>query len=113
MSTEEKEILTKYMDLLPHPSLGVEPGWFPIIDRLCAKLQHLDGLEATQIKEKFGTLCFYTNYITPLVTSAVREAEIESAKTCEYCGKPGKLRDKEDRWMKTLCNSCAKKEDYI
>ena len=40
-------------------------GWYHLIDRLCGQLQwdidrnHYPQIEATQVKEKFGTLRFY------------------------------------------------------
>jgi hypothetical protein len=37
----------------------------------------------------------------------VREAELLSARTCELCGEPGKLRRSADGWRKTLCARCA------
>ena len=63
---------------------------------------------AVQIKEKFATLRFYTNYQDDYVHGVIRMAESMSACTCENCGKPGKLCNK-NYWLKTLCTSCARK----
>ena len=41
----------------------------------------------------------------------IREAEHQSAKTCEYCGKPGKLRKR--FWFKTLCVEHALEDEKI
>ena len=59
-----------------------------------------------QIKEKYGTLRFYTDFSTPAVGQAVEIAEAKSAITCESCGDAGKLRG--TGWLQTLCDDCAK-----
>jgi hypothetical protein len=89
-------------------------GWHGIIDDLVKELEKLgwDGTVA-QVKEKFGGLRFYIGGI-PKKTSkkifrAIDEAERKSVLTCEYCGKPGKLRT-ERFWILTLCNECNEKE---
>lgn len=61
---------------------------------------------AVQVKEKFGTLSFYMSSGNDEIWNLIREAERKSAKTCEECGKPGKLRG--GGWIKTLCDECAK-----
>lgn len=40
-----------------------------------------------------------------LIERLVRQAELESARTCEDCGDSGEL-DPSRRWVKTLCGSC-------
>jgi len=59
---------------------------------------------ASQVKEKFGSLRFYTNGFTDEMDKLVDEAECKSEETCEYCGKPGKRRN--DGWVRTLCDTC-------
>jgi hypothetical protein len=85
----------------------VGDGWFPIIWRLSQKLEpiaQVDGLRAEQVKEKFGSLRFYTNIDAPEIDAAIEEAERESARTCEKCGEPGKIGGK--HWAKCLCEKC-------
>jgi hypothetical protein len=48
-------------------------------------------VEVTQVKEKFGTLRFYTSLGDDYIYGAIAMAESMSAVTCETCGKPGKL----------------------
>lgn len=90
-----------------------EAGWNDILIRLDRKLSMLDpDYQVLQIKEKFGALRFY--YATDVKETAVleamdryvREAEHESAKTCEMCGKPGRQRENAKR-LKTLCEEHA------
>ena len=59
---------------------------------------------AVQIKEKFGGLRVYLALAgTPEMEKAISEAEAESFRTCDVCGKPGKgisIRG----WMLTRCD---------
>jgi len=51
--------------------------WYDPIFHLCEFIQnyvdthHVKQVEAVQIKEKFGKLCFYTNYHDPYVQGAI------------------------------------------
>lgn len=131
----EKKLMEKYpkifrqKDLPPNQSLmcfGIEcgDGWYDILDTLCESIQrYVDSaiemgelrkeneknyqVEAVQIKEKFGGLRFYTSGNDDIVEGMIHLAEIWALKTCEYCGKPGKMRD--DGWLVTLCDECDKK----
>jgi hypothetical protein len=84
-------------------------GWFGILDELSAKLEKL-GVVAAQVKEKFGTLRFYTEPMASEVADEAWElidaAEEQSKVTCELCGAPGTLRG--GWWLQTLCNQCDK-----
>lgn len=85
-------------------------GWESIVNNLIDELEAL-GWDGTlmQIKEKFGGLRFYIGLGSREMDAAISRAEEQSFKTCEECGKEGKLRT--DRsWIKTLCNHHA--NDY-
>ena len=106
--------------------IDVEEGWYNILNTLCSIIQqHIDyinGLdensrkmrtgnkeqifqvEASQVKEKFGTLRFYTDGTDETVNALIDMAERMSACTCEDCGGAGKLTGKS--WLSTLCDSC-------
>ena len=100
----------------------IGPGWMGIIYEAALKLEPLivaaivknpEGWEygyyrASQIKEKYGTLRFYLSGGTDEMYAITDEAEKKSTKTCENCGKPGKLRGK--GWYYTRCMPCWKKE---
>lgn len=83
-------------------------GWFNIIESLCKVIQfHVDRGDIEQpviqqIKEKFGGLRFYHTAHDEKINVAVELAEALSTKTCEVCGKPGKLRP--TKWIQTLCD---------
>lgn len=104
-------------------------GWFNIIDQLCANIQnhidwnnenHAKGFEhykeipqvvAVQVKEKFGTLRFYTSGGDDTIDGMVRMAESMSAVTCEECGAPGQLRGR--GWLYTACDAHTREHDKI
>lgn len=106
-------------------------GWFDILNQLCANIQgHIDWKNssrerllkdnphnmkipdevpqviAEQVKEKFGTLRFYTNGGDDVTRGMIYMAESMSSVICEQCGNKGKLR--EGGWLRTLCDEHAK-----
>ena len=81
-------------------------GWFDIIYNLSKEIVAIDPeVEAVEVKEKWGGLRFYVNPTKREVFDAIDKAEELSYKTCEECGKKGKLRDKLP-WILTLCDKC-------
>lgn len=85
-------------------------GWYDLLDRVSAKLEQeihrirdgipsgltpqevLDQLPAaSQVKEKFGGLRFYMSSYTEGMEPIIREAEEAACKTCEECGRPGRI----------------------
>lgn len=131
------EHLKKLRDRFPFfahgPSIGVGDGWFNLLWKLGETIEaafkvYDDGVETTkrtkqakvkpseafkivQIKEKFGTLRFYTNGWTDEIGAAITEAERASAVTCEDCGEPGKLRGR--TWLFTSCDAHARGEPEV
>lgn len=84
----------------------VGAGWRPILIRLHERLRReVPEYRVDQVKEKFGGLRVYLDPATGPAWDAVADAENTAAVTCEFCGRPGRLR--QDRpWLKTLCDSC-------
>ena len=64
---------------------------------------------ASQVKEKMADLRFYLTCGTDEMYDLIDEASELSAKTCELCGKPGKVNE-EGYWLSTRCDSCRSKE---
>lgn len=94
----------------PFPMFGFEcgSGWFELLKNLVTELEPLakkDGIRALQVKEKFGTLRFYTNYTNPEVDSLIEQAEDRSEVTCEACGAPGKISTNKG-WVMCRCDQC-------
>jgi hypothetical protein len=86
-----------------------DDGWFDLEWRLCEDLEKLVGADykLMQVKEKFGTLRWYDDFGTEETRKRIRQAENESAITCELCGKLGRLRG--HSWVRTLCDVCESK----
>lgn len=119
MSPEESR---KLIDLYPELFSGLDsrqafslfgfecgPGWFDLLKDLIIEIKALGlkDLRVSQVKQKFGTLRFYTNWTTDELEDAVEKAEGRSEETCEICGKPGNLR-KSGMWYHTSCDECTK-----
>ena len=58
---------------------------------------------AQQVKEKFGTLRFYTTVANERQDAAIAFAESLSGHICEVCGDRGRRRS--TGWIQTLCNT--------
>lgn len=86
-----------------HGKYGTGKGWDHIIEPLIAQATE-EKVAIHQIKEKFGALRFYTGPCSDELNEMIAEAEHESERTCEYCGKLGRLR--KGGWLKTLCDEC-------
>lgn len=97
----------------PYGGFAVGPGWWPILESLCANIQHhsdwkekqgnfIPQVTVEQIKEKFGGLRFYYSGGDDAVDGMVRMAESWAEHACEECGKPGQSRG--GGWIKTLCD---------
>lgn len=93
-------------------------GWVDILHEAAIRLnEHIQTLPedvrqdvvALQVKEKYGRLRLYVSYYTEEIDRIVREAEEKSGKTCETCGKTGKLRG--SRWFYTACDEHTREED--
>jgi hypothetical protein len=89
-------------------------GWYDLLDTLCGLIQwDIDNnghpqIEATQVKEKFGTLRFYTNGTNERQEGYINFAEYLSGSICEGCGSNSKVTQTKG-WIVTLCPKCMKK----
>ena len=88
-------------------------GWHGIVDRLSAKLSADPNLHVWQIKEKYGSLrVYFCEQDTPsdprlgkVKDAALDKATRESMRTCEICGKPGRLTRRRN-WVSVRCKPC-------
>jgi hypothetical protein len=113
MNKENTEKLLKFKffkpDRPPTQSLmcfgfAVGDGWFKLLWDLCIAIDKTnppEEFEVVQVKEKFAGLRFYAHYCTEEINKLISEAESKSYKTCEICGRKGKVRLY--RWNVTLC----------
>ena len=98
----------------PYGGFAVGAGWYPILEKLCANIQHhIDWQEkqgkdcpqviVEQIKEKFGGLRFYYQGGDDFIQGLVSMAETWADIACEECGGIGKRRS--GGWIRTLCDT--------
>lgn len=113
-------------------------GWFNIIDKLCANIQHhidwtvkqrswdtqwneehpdekrkvtkaVPQVEVVQVKEKFGGLRFYYHGGDERIRGMVQLAESLSYTACEICGSTAKPNS--SGYIQTLCETHRNKKD--
>ena len=98
---------------------GIEcgDGWFILLDGLCKNIQtyldcypEINQVEATQVKEKFGGLCFYFEGGDKYIWELISQAESQSYKTCERCGSTEKVSQTKGGWILSLCELCKNKK---
>lgn len=119
ISNWKEKILNKYDQYIseyptdPINSWGIEcnKGWNKLIRDCFDSLIKLNiAFTVTQIKEKFGGLRFYTQFIyennnenlVKTFYDTIKTYENKSLVTCECCGRKG-LRRSIDGYMITLC----------
>ena len=86
-------------------------GWYDILYKLSKDINeivtrdNLTDFRVVQVKEKFGTLRYYTNHSTDDIYKLIREAENKSEITCEKCGASATLSVTKG-WYEVLCEDC-------
>jgi ribosomal protein L37AE/L43A len=92
--------------------LDCDDGWYDLIDKLCSDIYAYcektgeEIPEATQVKEKYAGLRFYTHGTRKEIHDLIRKAEEESESICEECGKPSKIRKTKSGWYYNRCDEC-------
>lgn len=90
---------------------NVGPGWWRMLDEQLSKARAVAPDVTHKEKEKYGR-CNIDFWSEELYGSSEElfaiEMEIErrSLQICEFCGRPGRLRE-DQSWMQTLCDRCA------
>lgn len=128
MTPEQEAILDARYPALLDGVRGYEcgPGWFKLIDEMCAKLAFVASksgaaIRVSCIKEKLGSGRFYWSLDDanvpdePLWYEIVKDivfcAECESAHVCEETGEYG-VRCTKGGWLKTLSREKAKEMGF-
>jgi len=126
MSTQ-KEIIEKYPLLFKNLRSGKEKfecgkGWNNIIEEACENIMdYFDKFpEHSQnnidsfvvVKEKYGFLTIQGGTFPDIVYDLIKDAEVKSFCTCEYCGDKGRPITIWG-WEKTLCESCEKEDSRV
>jgi hypothetical protein len=100
----------------------VGDGWQWIVEMLYRATEKTPCCSVSQVKEKFGTLCFYLDHDYThsyegdecedyeRLYTAISLCEKLSSHFCEVCGAIGRLRGRDEgrSWVRTLCDDCAK-----
>ena len=105
----KSDIIISYPEIFPDP-FGFEcsDGWNDLIDKLCQAIIEKCQAEgwpfpiATQVKEKFGELRFYTHGTQDEIYDIIDRATVLSRHICEVCGQPGETR-LIGHWLRTTC----------
>ena len=94
-----------------------EDGWFQSVFLVlgktldgCPPRGRYPGFRGMAVRasgeREYGTLDFYSMPATDRFSKLIDEAETESARACELCGRPGLLREK-GFWYTTFCSPCG------
>ena len=90
-------------------------GWFGLLDRLFLQIEKeqeggiSEDCHITSIKEKMGELHFTYEGADEQVVQLVQQARLESAQTCQVCGRHGNLRILPGSIAATLCDADARR----
>ena len=103
----------------PFELFGIEcgEGWKHLYEPILEYIvkfneEHKDNpIEVHQIKEKFGELRVYLSYYTDELSKMIDNAEEESEKTCEICGKHINGPIVEHNWIYPMCDECYNEMD--
>lgn len=91
-------------------TLDCGAGWFEIVETLCSLLSDMNSRQADSniwllgVEEKFGMLRISLSGRNPEAREWIRFAEMHSTRTCEICGKIGRLMY-QDGWQRTRCEA--------
>ncbi len=112
---------TAFDQQIPDCLSTVGPGWRPLLMRLHDQLLALaPDYRLEELTPRLGGLRIYVadrfdsdgEFDGTWADTAGRlaeAAEVEAEKTCETCGKPGRIRfhgDQHGTWIKALCDDC-------
>ena len=127
------DILKLYKEPISETCMGwgmeCDDGWYNLLDECLEELEYLCHkfstedrkveIRAEQIKEKFGTLRFYTTIENAtelerkILNRVIDNAETDSANICEVTGNNGKFcKSNTTRWYKTLCREEARRQNF-
>ena len=94
--------------------IETDDGWYWLLNQLCGNIQsyidsnkhlNIEQVEATQVKEKFGSLNFYCQGGDETIGGMICLAESMSYSICEHCGSTENIKQTKG-WIKTLCKEC-------
>lgn len=81
------------------------------LKKVLKKEHSLKDFRIYDIKEKYGTLRFYTNFTSDSIDKVIRRYELLSMCYCINCGKP--VRYVTDGWVNFICEDCMKQKNTL
>jgi hypothetical protein len=84
-----------------YAKMSVGPGWHGLVDELF-DLAEKENFQVAQVKEKFGSLRIYADFLKQGQDKILSDLERRSANMCEICGKAGEMISR-GGWVKTRC----------
>jgi hypothetical protein len=107
------EICASYPKIFPdRPVVFVcGEGWFRLIEKMCCDLQaaadagQIEQPTIGDVKEKFGTMRVSIRAYEAEASAIVEAAEVAADRTCDQCGRSGRIR--KNGWMAVRCDACA------
>jgi hypothetical protein len=99
------DLYREYPDVLPDRSeMRFLDGWARVLAPLLRELSKAGDARLTMAKEKFGEMRIA---LSPPGDERFRDSveclRLRSRFVCEQCGKPGRLRKRDDGWMFAAC----------
>jgi NAD-dependent SIR2 family protein deacetylase len=89
-------------------------GWYELLWNLSQNIDayltknKIKNFKVIQVKEKFGSLRFYTEPYIEELDSLITQAENQSVYICENCGAQGRQYNI-NGWVTTICDYCMSK----
>ena len=112
----QKELNKIYPKFVDNVYIECGDGWYDILYSLIYQIKERlrkykkCPIIATQVKEKFGTLRFYSQWLGSVPAACLQDindlicaAMKASEKTCEICGSRGSLMCNQYGWFRTVC----------
>jgi len=87
-----------------YAKMCVGHGWHGLVDELF-DLAEKENFQVTQVKEKFGSLRIYADFLNEEQDKILSDLERRSYTMCEGCGVPAKAKTV-GGWINVLCDSC-------
>ena len=97
---ESKEMIGAKFDR-EYAKMCVAPGWHSLVNELF-DLAEKENFQVTQVKEKYGSLRIYADYLNEEQDKILSDLERRSSAICEVCGKAGEMISRAG-WLKTRC----------
>jgi hypothetical protein len=101
-------------------AFGIEcgDGWYQLIYDLSEEItkyykenknKFSEEIEYEQIKEKYGLLRVYTNYVDDYIDNLINIAEQKSKNICQNCGSIEDIKKINSSWVTYYCKECRDK----